>query len=639
MKIHMRTTGAAAEVAPSAPALASAPTSIAQERRANGLTAADDEEEDDDSYSETGWTSSEDEDEDEDVIEETEEARQQRTLERIRVLHAAGLLVPAEDDMPAEVASTFPMLVRPKPEVPDRVLKRRKTKKQRPDRPHRGSSTRRVPERPLPAPPAPEETLEDAYDRYVRISKESVMRSSMTGTPTPVLPPLSPNPTSSSPRVGTPDSPQESRTSGFLSTIKSMSRPRVSSAGGGPERRTPIIVSGSISAPMSAGPLSGSTDESSGIGTASGGASWSDLVGPNALEMIPDKERKRQEAIFELILTENSHVRELQIIVQVFFNSMQSLLSSKASAVIFANIEDVLLAAASFLSDLEDRQRENRLYLDSIGDMLKNHMPNMKAYVPYCVNQTTAAEILKSERQRDPKIDAHLVHIRETDPAARQMDLSSFLLIPMQRITRYPLLFQQILRYTEEDHPDHPTVAAALQTAQSLLDTTNEAIRQQETNEQLKKLSENLYIGQARLDLTKPTRFMGPRTILKQDTLAKAKSGRKLQVILCNDMLLLLAVGASDSSAPPQLYHMPMPLEEISVRELVGKLTGKDETGFTLLHHGTASLDANGAAAASSTGAEKINLRCSSPRAAHAWAQRIESARLTAIKAMQTYLA
>ena len=95
--------------------------------------------------------------------------------------------------------------------------------------------------------------------------------------------------------------------------------------------------------------------------------------------MIPEKERNRQEAIFEFILTESSHVRDLQIIVEVFFNSMQSLLSDKASTVILANIEDVLLAAVSFLSDLEQRQRESRLYLDQIADVLQRHMPSMQA--------------------------------------------------------------------------------------------------------------------------------------------------------------------------------------------------------------------------------------------------------------------
>ena len=42
-----------------------------------------------------------------------------------------------------------------------------------------------------------------------------------------------------------------------------------------------------------------------------------------------------------------------------------------------------------------------------------------------------------------------------------------------------------------------------------------------------------------RLDLTAPTRYMGPRRLLKEGILTKAKSGRKLRAFLCNDILVL----------------------------------------------------------------------------------------------------
>ena len=42
-----------------------------------------------------------------------------------------------------------------------------------------------------------------------------------------------------------------------------------------------------------------------------------------------------------------------------------------------------------------------------------------------------------------------------------------------------------------------------------------------------------------RLDLTAPTRYMGPRKLLKEGVLMKAKSGRKLRAFLCSDILVL----------------------------------------------------------------------------------------------------
>jgi hypothetical protein len=95
----------------------------------------------------------------------------------------------------------------------------------------------------------------------------------------------------------------------------------------------------------------------------------------------------------------------------------------------------------------------------------------------------------------------------------------------MQRITRYPLLIKQILQYTELDQ-DRELTERALQTAEGILDTINEAIREQEGHDRLKALSQDLWIGQGRLDLTAPTRHLGDRKLLREGLLNKAKSGR-----------------------------------------------------------------------------------------------------------------
>lgn len=43
----------------------------------------------------------------------------------------------------------------------------------------------------------------------------------------------------------------------------------------------------------------------------------------------------------------------------------------------------------------------------------------------------------------------------------------------------------------------------------------------------------------SRIDLTEPTAFQGPRKLLKEGTVHKAKSGRKLWMVLCTDVLIL----------------------------------------------------------------------------------------------------
>jgi hypothetical protein len=77
---------------------------------------------------------------------------------------------------------------------------------------------------------------------------------------------------------------------------------------------------------------------------------------------------------------------------------MLPLLSTKEITVVFANIEDLLLTNTvcllrthyssrsddclqGFVSSLEERQKDCRLYVDRIGDILFNHLPNMGVYM------------------------------------------------------------------------------------------------------------------------------------------------------------------------------------------------------------------------------------------------------------------
>ncbi|KIK13999.1 hypothetical protein PISMIDRAFT_688250, partial [Pisolithus microcarpus 441] len=89
-------------------------------------------------------------------------------------------------------------------------------------------------------------------------------------------------------------------------------------------------------------------------------------------------------------------------------------------------------------------------------------------------------------------------------------------------------------------HAERESIANSLACAERILEEVNETIRDREGRERLGEVSEELRIGKDCLDLTLPTHHLGPRSLLKEGVLAKAKSGRKLRVLLCSDILLLL---------------------------------------------------------------------------------------------------
>ncbi|KIK20506.1 hypothetical protein PISMIDRAFT_578842 [Pisolithus microcarpus 441] len=205
----------------------------------------------------------------------------------------------------------------------------------------------------------------------------------------------------------------------------------------------------------------------------------------------------------------------------------------------------------------------------------------------------------------------------------------------MQRLTRHPLLIRQILQYTNPptptldpsvaprltlslptEHAERESIANSLAYAERMLEEVNETIRDREGRERLGEVSEELSIGKDRLDLTLPTHHVGPRRLLKEGVLAKAKSGRKLRVVLCSDILLLL-----NESEGGGLYRVPLPVHELGIH--TSRRHARSEDAHIRIHR------------AYPRGGETLVLRAPSIREARAWTEAIALAAVKAKKGIR----
>lgn len=103
------------------------------------------------------------------------------------------------------------------------------------------------------------------------------------------------------------------------------------------------------------------------------------------------------------------------------------------------------------------------------------------------------------------------------NPVCKSLEFSSFMLEPMQRITRYPLLLKQILHYTATTHPDHPFLIQALCLTETLLTLVNDSVKASEDLAKLEEIQSVIELDQiGRLDLTGTTRSLGRRTFIHE---------------------------------------------------------------------------------------------------------------------------
>lgn len=72
---------------------------------------------------------------------------------------------------------------------------------------------------------------------------------------------------------------------------------------------------------------------------------------------------------------------------------------------------------------------------------------------------------------------AAIVAEAEASPSFKGLQLNSFLVLPVQRVPRYKLLLENLLKYTPEDAPEYADVQAALNLVAEAAIHNNEMIR------------------------------------------------------------------------------------------------------------------------------------------------------------------
>jgi len=165
-----------------------------------------------------------------------------------------------------------------------------------------------------------------------------------------------------------------------------------------------------------------------------------DIVSPEVLGKLTPKERKRQEIIFEMINTEDQYVKDVQILINSFLVPIRqrNLLKQNEIESLFANVESILPVNQAMLDDFLARQKENPV-IEKIGDILVKHAPNLELYTKYCSNQTLATDFVDEYRIADPNF---AVFIDEPREECRKLPLQGFLVKPLQRLCKYPLLLR-----------------------------------------------------------------------------------------------------------------------------------------------------------------------------------------------------
>uniref|UniRef100_A0A8C5HQN3 Phosphatidylinositol 3,4,5-trisphosphate-dependent Rac exchanger 2 protein n=1 Tax=Gouania willdenowi TaxID=441366 RepID=A0A8C5HQN3_GOUWI len=200
--------------------------------------------------------------------------------------------------------------------------------------------------------------------------------------------------------------------------------------------------------------------------------------------------RLRVCVLSELLKTERNYVGTLEFLSVIRATLLVAILSS--FQVLFSNIEEILAVHKDFLSMVEEVLQPEPHAHHEIGRCFLHFRSRFQIYDEYCGNHEKAQRLLlelnKIRSVRTCLLNCMLLGGRKNT----EVPLEGYLVAPIQRMCKYPLLLRELLKRTPKKHSDYTFVQESLQMMKAVCSSLNEAKRQMEKLEILEELQSHI---------------------------------------------------------------------------------------------------------------------------------------------------
>ncbi|CAD8057229.1 unnamed protein product [Paramecium primaurelia] len=184
--------------------------------------------------------------------------------------------------------------------------------------------------------------------------------------------------------------------------------------------------------------------------------------------------RYRKFVIEEFINTERNYVNDLKILI-VIQSQVKQWLNKQQIEIIFNNVQQLYELNSPFLQDLEGFLPYKRFKL--LGPKIKGLAPFFKVYFTYYEGFNKSMATLKqctNDKEDFRKFLKSMPSIKDYN----NQDIESYLIKPVQRIPKYNLLLEDIIKNTEKTHPDYKNLCECLELFKKINDDNNKNMDQ-----------------------------------------------------------------------------------------------------------------------------------------------------------------
>lgn len=296
--------------------------------------------------------------------------------------------------------------------------------------------------------------------------------------------------------------------------------------------------------------------------------SWTSSVSKEIVEQLSKREIKRQEAIYEVFITEKNFVKSLEITRDTFMKTLAETniipadIRKNFIKHVFAHINDMYSVNRRFLEAISDRQKASPV-VRGIGDIMVRFIPFFEPFVSYVASRPYAKYLIETQRSVNPyfaRFDDDMMS------SSLRHGIDSFLSQGVSRPGRYMLLVREIIKSSDSknDKRDLEDLNKAMEALKSFMKRIDRASGVAQDRHDVKLLKQKILFKNeyVNLGLNDEKRKIKHEGILSRKELTKSDGSvvGDIQFYLLDNMLLFLKAKSVNKWHQQKVFQRPIPL-------------------------------------------------------------------------------
>ncbi|KAF2076449.1 hypothetical protein CYY_002252 [Polysphondylium violaceum] len=288
----------------------------------------------------------------------------------------------------------------------------------------------------------------------------------------------------------------------------------------------------------------------------------------------------------ELIETEYDYICDLEITIKLYLFALVEmakvkLISNQDLACIFSNIEELFIVNKKLYEMLTTILPVIKLnQFPNIEEIFFRNANHFQRYSIYLTNHESSIKCLKALESSNNLVSSILNYIKSL-PTVKNLNLSSYLIKPVQRLCKYPLLLRELKKTTPIENDPEEIHQRGFERAAKLTETIVKNINSKISNDEKIQSLIKEYCSKDNDYL------LANQIFLKEGKMKMVKDQKKnisdIVILMCNQKLLLIKAKAFSKSIVEIGFHKIINIQP----------TEKRVNGIDLIYGGEEGREAN----------------------------------------------